>query len=55
MVSHRKQAKSLEYAGRILYMIERRAIRDLIIRAQLRFSAEKQEKGVKGGRATVNG
>jgi len=31
--------KSMEYAGRMLYMIQRRTIRDLIIRAQLNYTA----------------
>ncbi len=37
------KGKSMEYAGRMLYMIERRTIRDLIVRAQSRFSAEKRK------------
>ena len=31
--------KSMEYAGRMLYMVQRRAIRDLIIRAQSNYTA----------------
>ena len=31
--------KSMEYAGRMLYMVQRRTIRDLIIRAQSHFTA----------------
>jgi radical SAM superfamily enzyme YgiQ (UPF0313 family) len=38
-----KKAKSREYADRMFYMIARRTIRDLIIRAQSRFSAEKRK------------
>ena len=37
------KAKSREYADRMFYMIARRTIRDLIIRAQSRFSAEKRK------------
>jgi radical SAM superfamily enzyme YgiQ (UPF0313 family) len=35
--------KSMEYAGRMFYMIERRTIRDLIIRAQSHFTAAKRK------------
>ena len=38
-----KKAKSREYAERMFYMIERRTIRDLIIRAQAHLSAEKRK------------
>ncbi|MBT8365080.1 MAG: B12-binding domain-containing radical SAM protein [Deltaproteobacteria bacterium] len=38
-----KKAKSREYADRMFYMIARRTIRDLIIRAQARISAEKRK------------
>jgi anaerobic magnesium-protoporphyrin IX monomethyl ester cyclase len=37
------RGKSLEYAGRMLYMIQRRAIRDLIIRAHSHYSAAKRK------------
>lgn len=37
-----KKAKSLEYADRMIYMIVRRTIRDLIIRAHSPFTAEKR-------------
>ncbi len=35
--------KSMEYAGRMLYMVQRRTIRDLIIRAQSHFTAVKRK------------
>ena len=35
--------KSMEYAGRMFYMIQRRTIRDLIIRAQSDYSAAKRK------------
>ena len=35
--------KSMEYAGRMLYMIQRRTIRDIIIRAQPHYTAAKRK------------
>lgn len=41
---HSSQAvKSMEYAGRMLYMIQRRTIRDLIVRAQPEMTAGRRE------------
>ena len=37
------RGKSMEYAGRMFYMIQRRAIRDLIIRAQSDYTAAKRK------------
>jgi len=37
------RGKSMEYAGRMFYMIQRRAIRDLIIRAQSHVTAAKRK------------
>ena len=37
------RAKSMEYAGRMLYMIQRRTIRDLIIRAHSNITAGKRK------------
>ena len=36
-------AKSMEYAGRMFYMIQRRTIRELIVRAQTELSADRRE------------
>jgi hypothetical protein len=37
------RGKSMDYAGRMLYMIQRRTIRDLIIRAQPHYTAAKRK------------
>ena len=37
------RGKSMEYAGRMFYMIQRRTIRDLIIRAQSHYTAAKRK------------
>ena len=37
------RSKSMEYAGRMFYMIQRRTIRDLIIRAQAHYTAAKRK------------
>ena len=38
-----QKSRSMEYAGRMLYMIQRRTIRDLIVRAQGKLAAEKRK------------